>query len=288
MCLGAAFWRFWQMRGHLGEGRRRLDTILGMPSAGATDDQRARALEADAGIAYWQADMEAAQAMYDENLALVRKTGDKRKIAMALYNNAFPKLVTRSEIPVMVATVREALAMYRELGDEPGIGRSLWAVGNGLRFQGDLRGAAEVLDEAIELDRRHDDRFSLGWALHTRALVAVQEKDAEAARRCIHEALTIFLDAGDVSGMTILLDDAAYYFELLGDRGAALRHAGAAAASQAATGAGLASLAGLDENRDWHSDVTSEDEVRAWSEGQATKVDEAAARALRELDAIRA
>src|SRR5207253_10712169 len=44
--LGAAFWRFWQMRGHLREGRMRLDTILRMPGAQHRPGDRARALDA--------------------------------------------------------------------------------------------------------------------------------------------------------------------------------------------------------------------------------------------------
>ena len=283
MRLGAAFWRFWQMRGHLREGRARMDSILAMSSEQVEPDDRARALEAGAGIAYWQADMAAAQAMYDENLVLERAGGDKRKIATALYNNAFPRLVSRANLPEMIEIVEEALAIYRELGDQAGIARSLWAIGNGQNLSERLREAAVTLDEAIALYRKLDDRFGLGWAVHTRALVALQEKDVEAARWCIREGLSIFAEAGDLTGMILLIDDAAAFDELSGDLPGALRLAGAAAAGRDATGTKLANIAGVNEGRDWTQSISSVDAESAWKEGQVMTVEEGTARAMAEL-----
>src|SRR5207302_5647945 len=57
MRLSAAFWRVWQMRGHLHEGRRRMDDVLAMPGSGEFPAERLAALEAAGGLAYWQADM---------------------------------------------------------------------------------------------------------------------------------------------------------------------------------------------------------------------------------------
>ena len=63
LCLGAALWRFWQMRGHLREARSRLKTILAIPEAREHPKERARALEAAGGVAYWLGDLPAAQAL---------------------------------------------------------------------------------------------------------------------------------------------------------------------------------------------------------------------------------
>jgi predicted ATPase/class 3 adenylate cyclase len=65
MNLAAFFWRFWQMRGHLHEGRVRLEAILKMASSLQFREARAHALEAAGGVAYWEGDMNAAQAFYD-------------------------------------------------------------------------------------------------------------------------------------------------------------------------------------------------------------------------------
>ena len=75
LCLGAAFWRFWHMRGDLREGRVRLDAVLAMPGAGDDRANRAHGLEAAGGVAYWQGDMEGAEKYYEEALELARAAG---------------------------------------------------------------------------------------------------------------------------------------------------------------------------------------------------------------------
>ena len=278
MCLSAAFWRFWQMRGHIREGRARMEAILAM----STDptDERARALEAAGGVAYWQADMDAAQRWYDEHLVIVRASGDKRRLADALYNTSFPKLVGRSDLSAALDMVTEALAIFKELGDAQGAARSQWSIGNALYFFDRNPEAAVALDEAIALNRQLGNRFSLGWALHTRALVALKLGDVRGGHAWTRQGMEIFCEAQDLSGMTILLDDAASVAEREGDMRAALKMAGGALASRTTTGTDLAGLAGLNDGRDWHASVTSADEEVAWSEGTNMSVQDATAYAL--------
>jgi len=276
--LGAAFWRFWQMRGHLREGRARIEGILALPSE--PTETRARALEAAGGIAYWQADMATSQRWYDENLAIVRTTGDRRKLADALYNSSFPKLVGKTDMSSALGLAQEALAVFRELGDAPGAARSQWAIGNALYFNGNNPEAAVALDEAIELNRRLDNRFGLGWALHTRSLVALKLGEVAQARVFAREGLEIFCQAQDLSGMTIFLDDAASVAEFSGDLGTALTLAAAADVSRTRTGTDLAGLAGLNDGRDWHASVSSAEDETAWTKGQQMSVQDATTHAL--------
>ena len=69
--MGAALWRFWQMRGNLAEGRATLEELLARPDASVPTLGRARALSALGGLAYWQSDMAAAEAR------LRRRAGDR-------------------------------------------------------------------------------------------------------------------------------------------------------------------------------------------------------------------
>ncbi len=59
--LGAALWRFWQLRGHLAEGREWLDRILALPALEDRGVERAMVLEAAASVAYWQGDFATAE-----------------------------------------------------------------------------------------------------------------------------------------------------------------------------------------------------------------------------------
>src|SRR5947208_9804776 len=121
--LAAALWRFWQMRGHLREGRARVEAVLRLPGGDKFPEARRHALEAAGGIAYWQADMAAAQVWYDEALVLTRAAGDKRAIANAIYNDSFPRVLQRTDMATALVLLDEALTLYRELDDKPGIAR---------------------------------------------------------------------------------------------------------------------------------------------------------------------
>src|SRR5438477_202162 len=152
MRLSAAFWRFWQMRGHLHEGRRRMDDVLAMPGSGEFPQERLAALEAAGGLAYWQADMRVAQRFYDECLELTRKMGDDRALANALYNAAFPRVVSREAIAEAKPMLDEALPLFRKLGDQTGVARVLWGIGNALFFGKEFANARPVLEEAVALN----------------------------------------------------------------------------------------------------------------------------------------
>ena len=281
MALGAAFWRFWQMRGHLQEGRARLEAILSVPGAVDYPAERAGALEAAGGVAYWQADLRAADVFYNESLALARANGSKKALADALYNASFPPLVDKTDIDGALRRAEEAADLYRELGDELGVARSLWAVGNALHLEQRWDEAAPALDEQIAILRRlGKDRFSLGWALHTRAIVAIAQGEAAVAEPLIREGLDIFAGAGDVSALVIFLDDAAALAKITGQTARALRLAGASARARASTGAALAEVINVNEGRTWEEIVVTLEEKQAWAEGQALSMQEAVDYAL--------
>jgi predicted ATPase/class 3 adenylate cyclase len=278
--LAALLWRFWQMRGHLHEGRARLTTILAMPEGAAYPDSRARALEGAGGIAYWQGDMPATTAFYDECLALRRKGDDRRELANAIYNASFPLMVNRSDLGRSQQLLEEALSIYRELADEAGISGCQWAIGNIYYYRKSYEAAIPALDEAIVLFRNRGDRFGLGWALHTRSLSALRTGDVAGAHRCVHEALELFSEARDLSGMALLLDDAGEVAMAEGHRTAGIQLASAAAAHQATAGAGLGTILNVEERRTKRETVRGEADERAWSEGQSMTIEQAVALAL--------
>ncbi len=85
----ASLWRFWQMRGYLAEGLERVTQALAIPHAADHPKQRADALSAGAGLAYWQADAARSRALYEEEIALRRELGDRLGLAEAEYGISF-------------------------------------------------------------------------------------------------------------------------------------------------------------------------------------------------------
>jgi tetratricopeptide (TPR) repeat protein len=265
------------MRGHLHEGRARLTAILAEPTSKDHRESRIRVLEAAGGIAYWQGDMRAAQAFYNECLELTRAGNDNRATANAIYNASFPMLVDRTDITAARRLLEEALELYREVGDNSGIGKCQWAISTCLYYEERFDEAIAANEEAIEIFRRADNRFGLGWALHTRALLALKKADIAVARTRVQEALALFAAAGDMSGIVLLLDDAAEVASAEGNRTAAIRLAAAAAAHQEASGAGLGTVVNVMEGRKRRDYVVTAEDELAWSEGKAMTVDQAIA-----------
>jgi predicted ATPase/class 3 adenylate cyclase len=280
MRLAGVFWRFWQMRGHIHEGRARLVRVLGMPNSHDFPHERLMALEAAGGLAYWQADMDVAQGFYDECLQLTRQVGDKRAIANAIYNDAFPMSVSRSTISRARELLEEALALFREVGDDKSIARTLWGLGNASFFATDYAAARPPLEEAQTISRRLDDRFHLAWSTHTLGLVAYNTDDIAAAHKYFLEALELFIEAQDVSGITLQLDNLSVIARKQGDTVRATRLAAAAVAQQAVTGTGLGALLSYQEGRTGREGLSEADAAKAWAEGQRLSLEEAVAYAI--------
>ncbi|MDR7422919.1 MAG: adenylate/guanylate cyclase domain-containing protein [Armatimonadota bacterium] len=225
--LGAALWRFWQMRGHVHEGRERLRAVLAMPGARQASAYPA-AVEAAGGIAYWQGDFEGARAYYEEQLAIARAAGRPADVAGALYNLAFTHIVPQTGIDVGRAQLEEALALYAQLGDKTGIAKVHWGMASAA-FANHPDTALGHLEVCIPIFRELQDRFGLAWALHSAGLARMQRRELDAARAVFTEALRLFADARDVSGIAGLLQDFSNLALLEGDvRRAARLHGGTA------------------------------------------------------------
>jgi len=280
MSLSGLFWRFWQMRGHIHEGRSRMKAVLAMPDSRQFAEERLMALEAAGGLAYWQADMTLAKGFYDECLELTRRVGDARAIANAIYNAAWPMILDRTALPRAKLLLEEAIPLFRELGDQGGVARTLWGLGNVAYFGKDYPAAVPPLEEAQSIFRELDDRFMLGWSTHTLGLVAVKTDDVEEAQQYFLDALRLFIEAQDVSGITLQLDNLSVIARTRGDLVRATRLAAAAVAQQAATGTSLGGLLSYQEGRTGREGLNETDAARAWAEGQALTLDEAIAYAL--------
>ena len=252
--LSSALWRFWQMRGHLAEGRQRTERIVALPGAEAQRDAYLLALEALGGIAYWQGDREATQGTYERRLDVARTTGDPVRVANALYDLSFSYLVRRGAEQEGERMLREALEVFRAQGSKADVAKTLWALSSNLLTQGRWGEAGVELVEVIVTFRRAENRFGLAWALHLFGVVKVRQGAFDEARAMFTEGISIFRDAGDLSGILLYLQD---FAELAAaqDRGErALRLFGAAQALQERTGSKLGEVL-REENRPYALDT---------------------------------
>ena len=284
-----ALWRFWQQRGYLNEARVRLDDLSGR-GWDLSPVLHARLAEARGGVAYWQADQVTAEACYAEALELWRQIGDRREIANALFNRAYADAawIMGGRIDGDASAAREmleeALAIYRDLGDAAGEGNILWAIGSFHFFANEMAEAEATYREALRLHRAGHNQTMEAWSLHMLALSLVSQKRAVEAKAAAHEALTYFKEAGDVAGITLVLDDLSGVALFDQDLPRAGRMWGAARHLQEITGVDLASFTETGFGSLGYSTASQvlppEDLERYAAEGAAMSLDEAVAYAL--------
>jgi len=281
--VASAMWRFWQIRGFLQEGRQRLTELVVTPGASEDLEARAKALEAAGGVAYWQGDFEVAREFYQESLEIHRALGDRSGEANALYNIGFTYGAAGIDPVKATSLTNDAISIFRELGDRSGEAKCLWALSWSAWTQKDFDRARPYLAEAEKAFRELGDPFSLGWVLHTLGLIAIVDGRLEEAARHLREGLSIFADARDLSGITLLLEDFAWLADAGGYRDRALRLGAAAEELARQTGTDIFGTgresSGLPDPRVWVTDDRAGD---LWAEGETMTVDEAVAYALKE------
>jgi predicted ATPase/class 3 adenylate cyclase len=284
--LGSALWRFWQMRGLLREGAEWFEKLLAMPGVENHAVERAKALEAAGGIAYWRGQMPAALGYYEAALEICRSSGDRRAIANALYNVGFPTLVNKTAVERSRVAFEESLAIFRELGDREMIARVLWGLGNAYYFSGEDEAARDALLEDIEMLRGMSDPFSLSWALHTLGLAYHRLGETISKSELVWiEALRHFAGVGDVSGITIVLGDFALAAGARNDVLRSIRLDAAADRLAHTGGAQLGTMVGSQEPRPDKSALDPAAIQAAIADGERMTMDQAVAYALKLEDA---
>jgi predicted ATPase/class 3 adenylate cyclase len=284
--LGAALWRFWQMRGHLREGAERLAALVAIPRAEDEPDALALALEAAGGVSYWMGRWDEAKEYWARCLEIRRALGEPLAVAEALYNLSFAYTVPPPpwRDPERARELNEeAMALFREHGDHRGLAKTLWALSN--VHQVTLRWAEsrDASREALELFLELDDRFGAGWCYHGIGVAAAELGDFGEARRALSDGLNLFVRVGDVTGIAMLLGDFAMLEGQRGECERASRLHGASLTAEQLSGQGLVSnLADffpglLDSIR---GGLSEEEHGRLVDEGRAMSTEEAVRYAL--------
>ena len=278
--LLVSFWRFWQMRGHLFEGRLRAEEALAVVTEPA---QRYTALEATGGIVYWMGDQDAANRYYGEALEIARGLNDKELLANALYNAAFPNTILGKDLPRSRQMFEEALALFREVGDEPGTAKVLWGIADLFYLDDppDWQGAIDLLLEAQPIFEEGGDNFGLGWCLYTLGGCYIGTDDYAGSAEVLRQSLKLFRDADDKSGVVLLLDQIAILAIADGDLAGAAKLEGAGKALEKTSGVGLiSSRAVIQPDFEAIAGRLPETNPKEWAEGEVMNLEHAITAAL--------
>ena len=198
--LAGAFWRFWLLRGYLSEGRGWLSDLLAIAAGGEDPAARAKALNGAGVLACQQADFPTARILHEEGLAIRRKLGDRRGIAVSLHNLGLVAC-DQGDYPSARALHEESLAVFRELGERPGIAHSLNNQGDVAYHQGDYDFARTLYEESQAIHRELGDKWGIGITMHNLANVVFQQGDCLRGQALHEESLAIRRELGDRGGV---------------------------------------------------------------------------------------
>jgi predicted ATPase len=204
--LGAALFRFWEMREYLAEGRDRLGKLLKLGGATTPTKARARALFAAGALADEQGDYLSGYALISESLGVWHLLHDKQGVAVCL--NALAVLAReQGEVVVAHSLFEESLALWRELDDQKAVARALSNLASVVKLRGDYAHAHALYGECRAIFQGLGDQTGVAWSLNHQGDVARDQGDSVAARKLYEEGLAIFRELGDRWGIACALAD---------------------------------------------------------------------------------
>ena len=262
--LAAALHRFWEVRGHVSEGRTWLQAALAK-RARATPLVLANALNAAGRLAYRQGDLTEGLHVHTEALQLYMEINEETGIAASLTQLGVIEM-ERGNFAIGQQRMEAALAISRKLNDELGIAYSLsrlgvlaWeldnyaasaeyhreslaiykrhnvltsvaqealSVGDSERMLGNWDSARKHCEECLTIAQRLGYRRLVGSALKSLGLLAARQGDLAQARQYGEEALKIFRQLGDKVHIGFSLSHLGEVAQNLGEYSQALAYFG--------------------------------------------------------------
>ena len=175
--LCTALARSWALGGRVTEGRAQLEEMLKVETPDL--ELRCSALAVASRLAWRQLDYGGARRWLEESLSLSWSLGDLRRVARRLRNLAMIAL-TEGDLDQAQRLCREAVAAFRYLGDDYGLGLALASLGVTLQLAGRDEEARTQALAALELSRATGNLMGAIYGLAGLVFNAVAAGDREA------------------------------------------------------------------------------------------------------------
>jgi predicted ATPase len=281
--LAGASSGFWEVRGHVTEGRRRVESAL------QADDRptaaRAKALNGAASLAAAGGDVQTATLRAEEGLALHRALGDTRGTATSLWMLGFT-LGDAGEWERSRQLLEESVRLFRELGDQHAtmwLTRSLaWTYFN----LGDRERARALYEDALRRARALRNESAKAALLGALAMIATEDGRVEEAFSMLKESIPLCRDLGSALDLAANLCHVAESLAFTGRAEIATLLVSCSEVVFEEIGANVLWVSRMNE-RTLATIRTQLDEAAfadAWEQGRALRLDEATALALEALD----
>ncbi len=193
--LAAALWRFWDLKGHLVEGRRRLASALSADEGPTA--ARAKALSGAADMALGSGDLVGGKLWAEEALALYRKLGDSWGIAFSLLVFGYA-VFEGGDWAGAQQLYDQSARTFRECGDQHYAQRATRALAGAYYQSGDLERARVLHEDNLRQARATNDELLEGISLGALADIAIDEGRLEDAVPMLKESHRIHRDLSDL------------------------------------------------------------------------------------------
>jgi predicted ATPase/class 3 adenylate cyclase/DNA-binding CsgD family transcriptional regulator len=198
--LGGALRAFWLRHGPMSEGRTFLERAL-TGSKGVVTATRAKSLLAATSLATHLGDMDRAESMAQESLALCRELRDTWGIAHSLLQLGRAASY-RGNFPVARPLLEEALALCREVGNTWGITFALEELGYLALQQGDHVRARALFEESLAIERELGDTLNIAaTSLRLAEVHFVSQGDQATVCALLEEGLVLSREVGNTWGI---------------------------------------------------------------------------------------
>jgi predicted ATPase/DNA-binding CsgD family transcriptional regulator len=216
--LASSLEDFWDIRGYFQEGRKYLSAALTSPGALERTEARAKALHAEAHLAYLQGDYPLVHERLEESLSIYRELGAACKRGAATVLITLGDMQTEiGEYESASKLIKEALEIMRELNDKKGISRALWQLGACFVRPGDYEQATNYFEEALPLLRQIGDNSNTTIAISGLAEIAIRQGDFERATILEEESIAMRREIEEPWGIAVSLGNLAWISLQQGD-----------------------------------------------------------------------
>ncbi|MDP8960293.1 MAG: hypothetical protein M3N32_01495, partial [Actinomycetota bacterium] len=202
--MAGRMWRFWQLRGHLHEGRRWLEDVLDVDAS--PRPARVKALLGLAGICYWQFDLDPAQTAYRKAADLAANLDEWRLQLEALTGLVATIACHRGDLGAAAPIEHEIQALVDQHPEPFAVGMRMATSMLVRLFAGDLEGTRAVGEPLVAACRQMGERWYEAETLRTLALTSLMEGNPQQAEDELRQALDLAAEAGDLGGMAMDLD----------------------------------------------------------------------------------
>lgn len=222
MHMASVLWRYWEVHGHLTEGRTWLERALatGVGSEPEANSRlawyRANALRGAGNLARQQGDYAQAIALHEKGLELFHQINSEIGVAREL--DVLGEIArSKGEYAKAVELHNQSLAIRQRLDDKEGSAASLGNLGIIAHDRGDYARARELLEASLKLNRELGDKLSIALRLNNLGLIAYDLCEYARAWQLFEEGLHLYQELADRLGTAHTLQNLANVAKDMGD-----------------------------------------------------------------------